>query len=136
MFTILFTNFLRNNFFRNLPLIYMYWFAATYFHDKTYVINLQRMLKTFQKLVCGNKYSRRQGSRELHDIFSQAIKSFFYSILYKDSSNMMFPFPFYLSISVIHMLSSLPFIRMTNWSSFLPCLREFLFPVIQRTVLY
>lgn len=55
----------------------MYWFAATYFHDKTYVINLQRMLKTFQKLVCGNKYSRRQGSRELHDIFLHAIKSLF-----------------------------------------------------------
>lgn len=69
--------FMRNHLFCDLLLTYMYWFAATYFHDKNYVINFQQMLKThYKKLVCSKKYSRWQGLGELY-IFSHAIKSLF-----------------------------------------------------------
>lgn len=51
--------FMKNHLFCDLLLTYMYWFAATYFHDKNYVINFQQMLKThYKKLVCSKKYSR------------------------------------------------------------------------------
>lgn len=41
------------------------------------MINLQQKLKRLQELVCSNKYSGRQGSRELRDIFLHAIRSLF-----------------------------------------------------------